>query len=29
MMAFFPLNIWAKNMGVHYTWKYIIHGKIW
>lgn len=28
MKGFFPLKVWAKNMGVHYKWEHIIHGKI-
>ena len=25
---FFPLQVWAKNVGVHYTQECIIHDKI-
>ena len=24
----FFLKIWARNVGVHYTWEYVIHSKI-
>ena len=27
-MKYFFLKIWTKNVGAHYTWECIIHGKL-
>ena len=28
-MKIFFLNVWAKNVGAHYTWELITHSQIW